>query len=384
MNLQRGMRDKLDKYLNVNQPIEVTMDVRGNDIYEYFCLGADSAGKLTDDRYLVFYNQVSSPKDEITYKLSGFTARFTVDLGRLPSSIQKLAFTVGIKSNGTMGEISSLTVTVHQRGGEDLVLALSGSDFRREKAITAVEVYRKDVWRIAAVANGFNGGMGDLLQSYGGKELPARPEKENIPDKDKKKASPWKAPWKAPSPWKGDVDGTLSQLSDTGTVPGHDVGPKPHNQTDQDRNKDSEEALKMIYKATKLIQTQFKDAGIKCNARELGNFSMVEAAFTGKNCNVTIRFVSVDNGNGVKALTDNFAKYSKQRLAKGYEIVNSLNQKYKYAKFTMTKDGDICAEYDFPTTIKEEAVGTIAVEIVLRFAQIVDEAYPEIMQSVWS
>ncbi len=33
MKLQRGMRDKLDKYLNTSQPFEVTMDVQGSAVY---------------------------------------------------------------------------------------------------------------------------------------------------------------------------------------------------------------------------------------------------------------------------------------------------------------------------------------------------------------
>ena len=84
MNLQRGMRDKLDKYLNVNQPFEVTMDVQGSAVYDYCCFGVDSAGKLSDDRYMVFYNQTSSPRNEIVYSMSGHGAKFTINLSSLP------------------------------------------------------------------------------------------------------------------------------------------------------------------------------------------------------------------------------------------------------------------------------------------------------------
>ena len=51
-----------------------------------------------------------------------------------------------------------------------MALQLSGSDFNSEKAIISIELYRKDVWRLGAVASGFNGGLGDLLRSYGGEE----------------------------------------------------------------------------------------------------------------------------------------------------------------------------------------------------------------------
>ena len=63
-----------------------------------------------------------------------------------------------------------------------------GQDFHSEKAIISIELYRKGVWRFAAVANGFNGGLGDLLRSYGGEELTAPPQpppaenRKNIPE----------------------------------------------------------------------------------------------------------------------------------------------------------------------------------------------------------
>ena len=45
---------------------------------------------------------------------------------------------------------------------------LTGKDFDSEKAIIGVEIYTKGVWRIAVVARGFNGGLGELLKNYGG------------------------------------------------------------------------------------------------------------------------------------------------------------------------------------------------------------------------
>ena len=171
MNLQRGMRDRLDKYLNVNQPIEVVMDVQGGAVYDCCCFGVDSAGKLSDDRYLVFYNRTVSPQQEISYGASGNGARFVVKLGSLPAAIQKLVFTVSVDGNGTMGEVAALNVAIKQGTGVSLNLNLTGSDFKRERAVITIEIYKKDVWRVAAVANGFNGGLTDLLRSYGGQEI---------------------------------------------------------------------------------------------------------------------------------------------------------------------------------------------------------------------
>lgn len=173
MNIQRGFRDKLEKYADPSREISVEMNVNGGAVYDYCCFGVDAAGKLSDDRYMVFYNQTQSPGREITFSSNGSGAKFDVDLSRLPSTINKLVFTVSIDGNGTMGNIVSHTLNIKQNRQIVADMTLTGKDFHAEKAIIAIEIYKKDVWRFAAVASGFNGGLGDLLRSYGGEELKA-------------------------------------------------------------------------------------------------------------------------------------------------------------------------------------------------------------------
>lgn len=169
MNLQRGFRDKLDKYFDINGDIEITMNTSGNAVYKYFCFGTDTTNKLSDNRYIICPNQTSSPNSEINYFNVNNSAKFKVSLNRLPASINKLVFTASVDGNGTMSEINSHSLIVSQNNNS-LELNLSGNDFHSEKAIVSIEIYRKDVWRIAAVANGFNGGINDLLKIYGSSE----------------------------------------------------------------------------------------------------------------------------------------------------------------------------------------------------------------------
>ena len=184
MDLKRGMRDKLDKYVNLNGIIDIEMSISGSDTYDFCCFGVDVNDKLSDDRYMIFYNQTSSPNNEIQYSGSGNSAGFRVNLSSLPMSINKLVFTASIDGNSTMGSINSHIFRLNQNGMNALGLQLSGTDFKQEKAIITVEIYRKDVWRINSVARGFNGGLGDLLRSYGGEEAaPEVPEQVPQPDK---------------------------------------------------------------------------------------------------------------------------------------------------------------------------------------------------------
>ena len=175
MNTQRGQRDKLEKYLNVTQEIEVVMSVAGAAVYDFTCFGLDADGKLSDDTYMVFYNQLQSPNREIRYQAAGNEAHFFVSLNQLPQKIQKLAFTVSIDGAGTMGMIQNHIVQIRQNNQSVLELALSGADFQNQTAIISMEIYKKDVWRFSMTASGFDGGLGDLLRNYGGEELEEQP-----------------------------------------------------------------------------------------------------------------------------------------------------------------------------------------------------------------
>ncbi len=176
MNVQRGMRGKLDQYVNTGREITVSMSVTGRDVYDYCCFGVDADGKLSDDRYMVFYNQTHSPGGEIRYEPNPQGAAFTVSLESLPASIDKLVFTVSIDGRGVMGAISAHTLDVVQDGDAALQMRLSGADFLNERAIISMELYRKNGWRFSAVARGFNGGLGDLLRAYGGEEAAPQPQ----------------------------------------------------------------------------------------------------------------------------------------------------------------------------------------------------------------
>lgn len=98
---------------------------------------------------------------------------FTISLSKLASSINKLVFTISIDGAETMGDISSHRILFRQGRDTSIEMMLGGKDFHSEKAIISIEVYRKDDWRFAAVASGFNGGLGDFLRAYGGEETPA-------------------------------------------------------------------------------------------------------------------------------------------------------------------------------------------------------------------
>lgn len=107
MVFTRGMRDKIAKYVDPSREIILEMSIDGKSVYDFCCFGVDKTEKLSDERYMIFYNQTSSPQGEIKYQASGNSAFYTIQLAKLPPIIDKLVFTASIDSNGIMGDIVS-------------------------------------------------------------------------------------------------------------------------------------------------------------------------------------------------------------------------------------------------------------------------------------
>ncbi|MCR5717997.1 MAG: TerD family protein [Oscillospiraceae bacterium] len=173
MQLQRGMRGAVSAVLDPSRSAAVTMAVNGSAEYDYTCFGLDDAGKLSDDRYMIFYNQTAAPGGEIRYSAQTGGAKFDVQLGKLPDSIRKLVFTVNIDGTQTMHMVSGVSFAMSQNGIPAMELSLTGTDFKDEKAVILIELYRRgDEWKYNCVAQGFNGGLSDLLNYFGGTEAP--------------------------------------------------------------------------------------------------------------------------------------------------------------------------------------------------------------------
>lgn len=175
MNIQRGTRLRLSDSFQLSAPLNIRISVDGTAEYDISCFGVDQNDKLSDDRYMIFYNQTASPNGEIVMAASAVKTIFTASLDALPMTINKLVFTISIDGTETMSSLRSCVIAVEQAGAEPICLPLTGADFSKERAIVAVEIYRKDVWRLCAVASGFNGGLSDLLKAYGGEEADAAP-----------------------------------------------------------------------------------------------------------------------------------------------------------------------------------------------------------------
>ncbi|WP_020655668.1 TerD family protein [Massilia niastensis] len=162
----RGQKGKLSD-LGCGNAFDVTLDIRAPGLsVDVSCFGLDASDKLSDERYMVFYNQLSSPGDAVRLDLSA-SPRFAVKLDQLPPSIARLVFVATLDGAQTMRALGDSALTL----GNVVRFAWSGRDFGDEKAVILAELYRRDgQWRFGAVGQGFNGGLSALLAHFGGTE----------------------------------------------------------------------------------------------------------------------------------------------------------------------------------------------------------------------
>ena len=185
MNLVKGQRFKLQQ-IGVNSKLKLEVEKVFNNKLEIdiCCFGVDENNNLSDDRYFIFYNQLSSPEGAI--KKDSNKDIFYIDFSLIPKNIKKIILSMSIDGDGKINDINEGVLKFLK---ENLVLAefkFKGSSYTKEKSIILLEIYIKDnFWRSNIVASGFNGGLGDVLRSYGGEEI----EEEEPPKEEEKKSN---------------------------------------------------------------------------------------------------------------------------------------------------------------------------------------------------
>ncbi|MEW2255419.1 TerD family protein [Streptomyces sp. NPDC047869] len=150
--------------------------------FDISCFGLDADERLSDDRYFIFFNQPKTPEESVQLlgAQAGDTESFRVTLDRVPADIRKLSFTATVDGAGQMSQIGPGYLRIVAGGEEVARYSFDGSEFSTERAVMLGDFYFKDVWRFAAVGQGFDGGLEALLKNFGGEvleeEAPAAPQ----------------------------------------------------------------------------------------------------------------------------------------------------------------------------------------------------------------
>ena len=137
-----------------------------------------------------------------------------------------------------------------------------------------------------------------------------------------------------------------------------------------------------MYKMTHLIYDTLKKVeNLKVYTKETENSSSVWVKFSvGNNHSYTIYFISNDDDNDVAVRIFGLVSVDKSRRISILPVLNNLNNKNRYVKFTLDEDGDINLEYDYNIDCPDPAAS--AFEILTRIIHIVNDSYPTILRAL--
>ncbi len=137
-------------------------------------------GKVRSDADFIFYNQLKSTDgsvehlgDNTTGSGDGDDEQVSIDLSKVPSEIERIAFCVTIhEAEGrrqNFGMVSNAFIrVVDDSNGKELARYDLSEDMSTETAMTFAEVYRRNnEWKFKAIGQGFTGGLGPLARNYG-------------------------------------------------------------------------------------------------------------------------------------------------------------------------------------------------------------------------
>ncbi len=179
---QRGHKAKISD-LTPGTDLYVGVQIAGPGLtFDISCFGLDANERLSDDRYFIFFNQPKSPEEAIQQlgPQAGDTESFRVTLDRIPQQVQKLSFSAALDGAGQMSQVGPGYIRIVAGGEEVARYSFDGSEFSTERAVMLGDFYLKDVWRFAAVGQGFDGGLEALLKNFGG-EVAEEAEAEQPP-----------------------------------------------------------------------------------------------------------------------------------------------------------------------------------------------------------
>jgi tellurium resistance protein TerD len=143
-----------------------------------FLVGA--SGKVNKDEDFIFYNNLKHESeavihqgDNLTGEGEGDDEQIFVDLSKIPSSVQKIAFTVTIHDaearRQNFGQVSNAFIRIfNDDNQEELIRYDLGEEFSVETAVVVGELYRLGHdWKFSAVGSGFKGGLRALCLNFG-------------------------------------------------------------------------------------------------------------------------------------------------------------------------------------------------------------------------
>ena len=170
MQLVSGQKIALHSLLQDDAKFSLIVRINAPFAVDVSSFGIDSNDRLFHDDYMTFYNQPQTPNAEVHYRQSVDEHVFSFDLSKInPAQTVRFVLCASVADEqASMQNIQNGQVQLLNQHGKILATyALQVAAFSQEKALMLVEIYfRNDLWRLAAIGQGFNGGLKALVQHF--------------------------------------------------------------------------------------------------------------------------------------------------------------------------------------------------------------------------
>ncbi len=172
MQFISGQKLTLNQLLQADTAFQIRVQIQAPFDIDISSFGITPNDKLFHDDYMTFYNQPQTPQGEVQYKCVEQTHIFAFNLNKVNTSQTSRFVICATVANEQLSLQSIQSIQVELCNQQGKILAtyrLDGSSFVQEKAVMLTEIYFKsDVWRLACIGQGFNGGLKALVQHFGG------------------------------------------------------------------------------------------------------------------------------------------------------------------------------------------------------------------------
>ena len=186
INLSKGGRVNLTKEAPGLKKIGVGLgwDVNSSDTGADFDLDVsvfmlDKDGKIPNEKYFVFFNNLSSPDGSVVHQGDNRTGEgdgddesIFIDLDKISPEIEEIVFVVTIYDAEQRGQnfgqvLNSFIRLYNLETNQEILKYDLEEDFSTETAIEFGRLYKKDgTWRFKAVGAGFNNGLQGFVEQF--------------------------------------------------------------------------------------------------------------------------------------------------------------------------------------------------------------------------
>ena len=132
------------------------------------------------------------------------------------------------------------------------------------------------------------------------------------------------------------------------------------------------------------VERAMTERGLKFDHVDEYDNPMVSLSFGGGDfsyTHVAIHLVFDLDGESAQVVTSPIANAPGEKTAKMLLVLNECNHKFRWVKFYLDDDNDVVSNGD--VIFNEQNAGEACIELVMRTASIIDDAYPEIMKGIW-